>query len=142
MLLEGMSITDDRVDQKRWISKDGGNIQEVAMDGAVVREFYPGDGRWTALAWEPSTDTLWANNFGSNTFRQWQEDGTLIEEVTIDGLLPYVLGGEFAVPEPAFVGLSLPLLLLTLIRCWIRHDRVLDQRTLIDVTACLTRRCS
>ena len=95
-----LGITYDQVDQNIWISKDGGNIQEVAMDGEVLQEFYPGAGRWAALAWEPSTDTLWAinNNGSSYSMRQWQKDGTLLDEVTIDGLSPNVWGGEFAVP--------------------------------------------
>jgi hypothetical protein len=111
-----LGISYDRIDQKLWISRDGGNIQEVTLDGTVVREFYPGVGRWTALAWERSTDTLWANNFGSNTFRQWHKDGTLIDEVMIDGLLPFVTGGEFAVPEPTSVILPVQIFLVMLVR--------------------------
>jgi hypothetical protein len=111
-----LGITYDRVDQKLWIARDGGNIQEVNPDGTVVREFSPGDGRWAALAWEPSTDTLWAHNFGSTTFRRWSKDGTLLDEVTVDGLLPSITGGEFAVPEPASAALVVPLCLAMLAR--------------------------
>ncbi|OHB76952.1 MAG: hypothetical protein A2W31_04330 [Planctomycetes bacterium RBG_16_64_10] len=95
-----IGITYDIADQTLWIAQDGGMIQRVTNDGTVLSQFDPDGegGRWGALAWEPATDTLWAHRHESDVLRQWDKDGTLLQEVTVPGLvqLPlFIWGGEF-----------------------------------------------
>ena len=59
--------------------------------------FNPGAGRWSALAWDPLTDTIWAHRNGTEILRQWSKDGTLLDEVTVSGLSGNIWGGEFQV---------------------------------------------
>lgn len=113
-----VGVTYDQVDRALWISVDEGNIQKVDMAGNVLSEFYPGSGRWGALAWEPSTDTLWAHRNGSGELAQWSKDGVLLQTVAVTGLSANIWGGEFQlIPEPtAFTLLGLGSLALVMVR--------------------------
>jgi hypothetical protein len=98
-----IGITYDRSAGTLWISQDFGAIQQVDLAGVILSQFSPGTpGRWGALAWEPSTNTLWAKDNFSATMRQWSKDGTLLQEISVAGLSSNIIGGEFSmIPEPA-----------------------------------------
>jgi hypothetical protein len=118
-----IGITYDRSAGTLWISQDEGKIQQVTTTGDVLSEFDPGFGRWTALAWEPATDTLWAHSLLTDILRQWSKDGTLLQEVTVPGLSQNgITGGEFSmVPEPSSLVLSIFVLVgLRCSRCFSR----------------------
>ncbi len=103
-----IGVTYDVSAQSLWISLDLGNIQQVAMDGTVLSQFNPGMGRFSALAWEPATDTLWVyrNEFPdrSNELRQYSKTGTLLQTLIVPGIEGNTFGGEFAIPAPPGLG--------------------------------------
>ena len=117
-----VGVTYDRADGNLWISLDGGNIEQVTNTGQVLSQFFPGSGRWGALAWEPSTDTLWAHDNGTSLLRQWTTSGVLLQTVSVPALSGNIWGGEFSiVPEPSTFALAALGLLTLGVSVWARR---------------------
>jgi hypothetical protein len=121
-----LGVTYDQVTHSLWISLDGGNIERVTDNGTILSQFNPGPGRWESLAWEPSTDTLWAHANGTNFLRQWTKAGTALQDVVITDPSFSVFGtwgGEFAIPVPEPSTLVLAALEFLSIAAWGRPRR-------------------
>lgn len=97
----GWGITWDDVDKAFWVSVPStGTLNEYSPKGQLLRTLPYGWGK-TALAWEPSTDTLWAvDNFGGNVARQIRKDGTTGLTVPLGFTMMSSGGAEFAIPAP------------------------------------------
>lgn len=104
-----VGITYDMNSNTLWIS-DNTNIYNYTTGGQLLSSFAHGRGRG-CLAWEPSTDTLWYVNNGSNNIHQFTKTGTFLQTVVMNGLTSNNWGAEFqmAIPAPgalAMLGLA------------------------------------
>jgi hypothetical protein len=74
-------------------------IIEYDLAGNALSKFsYGNTGDWLGcLAWEPATDTLWAEVFNSGELRQYDKSGNLLQSVTVPALVGYAWGGEFQI---------------------------------------------
>ncbi len=100
-----VGITYDGATDTLWISLDETMIINFDFAGNMLSMFSPGSGRWGSLAWEPSTDTLWAINRQDSVMQQWDKAGNLLNSQFVADF-GNVWGGEFAIPAPG----ALPML--------------------------------
>jgi hypothetical protein len=92
------SITYDSRNESIWVT-GGALVTEYSLaTGQQMAQFNSGEDNNCGLAYEPSSNTLWMFRQGSNQFRQYDRDGTLLDTVAWDN--PFgdnVIGGEFEI---------------------------------------------
>jgi MYXO-CTERM domain-containing protein len=95
-----VGITFDSASGNLWIT-DQDQFYEYTTGGQLVSQFKHGVGRGCA-AYETSTDTLWYITNGSDTISQFDKSGTLLQQLSINGLASNNWGAEFAsrIPSP------------------------------------------
>lgn len=89
-----VGITFDSVSGHLWIS-DINTIYEYDLVGNPISSFNHSSNRG-ALAYDPSTDTLWYVTNASDTITQYSKNGALLQTMTVTGLSSNNWGAEFA----------------------------------------------
>ncbi len=101
----GRGIAFDPVDGTLWVSLYDNTVRQYTQAGVQISQFAY-SGSWRALAYDASSDSLWAFVGGGNQFVQFDRSGNILQNLTVEGLYasnPF--GGEIAnassaVPEP------------------------------------------
>jgi hypothetical protein len=124
---DSSGITYDPTDNTLYVALYDNTIHHYSLSGTDLGSFAnPNGGFLAGLAYEASTDSLWAYenglHFGTtgNLF-QFTKTGSLLNSLFVSGLANAInpLGGEMAVPEPgslALLGLGAGALLLRRLR--------------------------
>jgi hypothetical protein len=98
--LQPTGVTYDGTSGHLWvINWADATIVEFDLAGNALSKFsYGNQGDWLGcLAWEPATDTLWAEVFNTGELRQYDKAGNLLQSVTVPALAGYAWGGEFQI---------------------------------------------
>lgn len=100
-------ITYDALNDSLWISNTVGAsdmVQQYDLGGSLISQFAVAIPGGYAIAWDAADDTLWAvASFGSHDLFQYDKQGNLLQQITVQGVTANVLGAEFRVPEPTSV---------------------------------------
>jgi hypothetical protein len=90
------SITYDSRDESIWVTGSNLVTEYSLATGQQMAQFDSGNGNNCGLAYEPATNSLWMYSQGSNLFRQYDKDGTLLNSVAWNNtFFDNVIGGEF-----------------------------------------------
>lgn len=106
----GWGLTYDALSNTLWVSNGHLVVEQYAMSGGAPMASFsllPGTFPENAIAWEPSTNSIWViENFGGMTAQQYSISGAPMASVALVGGIHPIGGAEFnIVPGPG--GLAL-----------------------------------
>lgn len=86
-------------------------VHQYSLTGTEINSF-SSPGTLAALAYEQSTDTLWAFNRDNGNVEQYSTTGTHLQSFAVQNLMGNIYGGEMpilatSVPEPETYALML-----------------------------------
>lgn len=108
----GWGLTYDALTNSLWVSNGHLTVEQYAMSGgSPISSFtlLPGTFTENAIAWEPSTNTIWViENYGGTTAQQYSTTGVPMMSVPLVGGIHPIGGAEFdmgPIPAPGAIGL-------------------------------------